>query len=240
MLEQANSSFVTESPSAPFVLIVEDEAQIAQILEGYLRRHGFRTECVADGRSALTVHRVARPNLVLLDIQLPGVNGLDVLRRLRAEATTPVIMLTARAEDLDKLEALSSGADDYIVKPFSPLEMVARVKAVLRRTAMSQTAPSGPIRLGALEVDPQAMVVKVGRRRLNLTPAEYSILEYLARHPNRTFTRSEIIEAVIPESDALERIVDAHVGNLRRKFAAAGAPDMIETVRGSGYRLWLE
>jgi two-component system response regulator AdeR len=229
-----------DNRAAPLVLIVEDEAQIADILEQYLRRHGFRTECVADGRSALTVHRVARPNLVLLDIQLPGVDGMEVLRRIRAEATTPVIMLTARAEDLDKLEALSTGADDYIVKPFSPLEMVARVKAVLRRATMNNGAPTGPIRLGALEVDPQAMVAKVGRKRLNLTPAEYQILEYLARHPNRTFTRSEIIEAVIPDSDALERIVDAHIGNLRRKFTAAGAPELIETVRGSGYRLWLE
>jgi two-component system, OmpR family, response regulator AdeR len=229
-----------ETASAPLVLIVEDETQIAEILEGYLRRHGFRTEWVADGRSALTVHRATRPNLVLLDIQLPGMDGLDVLRRLRAEFTTPVIMLTARAEDLDKLEALSNGADDYIVKPFSPLEMVARVKAVLRRSAMNHELPSGPIRLGVLEVDTRAMVVKVGRKRLTLTPAEYQILEYLARHPNRTFTRSEIIEAVMPQSDALERIVDAHVGNLRRKFASAGAPELIETVRGSGYRLWLE
>jgi two-component system, OmpR family, response regulator AdeR len=178
--------------------------------------------------------------LVLLDIQLPGMDGLEVLRRLRVEAATPVIMLTARTEDLDKLEALHTGADDYIVKPFSPLELVARVKAVLRRAAMNTTASIGPIRLGALEVDPQAMVAKIGKKRLTLTPAEYQILEYLARHPNRTFTRSEIIEAVIPESDALERIVDAHIGNLRRKFTAAGVGELIETVRGSGYRLWME
>jgi two-component system response regulator AdeR len=228
------------APSAPLVLVIEDEDQIAQVLEGYLRRHGFATERVSDGRNALVVHRATRPNLVLLDIQLPGLSGLEILRRLRAEFNTPVIMVTARAEDLDKLEALSGGADDYIVKPFSPLEMVARVKAVLRRSAMSAEAPKGPIRLGALEVDTRAMVAKVGRKRLTLTPAEYQILELLARHPNRTLSRSEIIEAVMPESNALERIVDAHIGNLRRKFAAAGAPDTIETVRGTGYRLWLE
>ncbi len=233
---------LTQTPdgAAPLVLVVEDDRQIAEILEQYLHRHGFRTESVADGRSALTVHRVARPDLVLLDIHLPVLDGLSVLRRLRAEHHTPVIMLTARTEDLDKLEALSAGADDYIVKPFSPLEMIARVKAVLRRTALSQQVSAGPIRLGLLEVDPQAMVARIGRKRLTLTPAEYQILEYFARHPNRTFTRSEIIKAVIPESDALERIVDAHIGNLRRKFVAAGAPEMLETVRGCGYRLWLE
>lgn len=163
----------TPDDAAPLVLVVEDDRQIAEILEQYLHRHGFRTESVADGRSALSVHRIARPDLVLLDIQLPVLDGLSVLRRLRAEHHTPVIMLTARTEDLDKLEALSIGADDYIVKPFSPLEMIARVKAVLRRTALSQQISSGPIRLGLLEVDPQAMVARIGRKRLTLTPAEY-------------------------------------------------------------------
>jgi two-component system, OmpR family, response regulator AdeR len=225
----------------PLVLVVEDEPQIAEVLEQYLRRNGFRTEWVADGRSALTVHRLARPDLVLLDVQMPGIDGMEVIKRIRAEFNTPIIMLTARAEDLDKLEALTLGADDYIVKPFSPIEMLARVKALLRRAAMPQDkASSGPIRLGLLEVDVQAMSVKVGTKRLSLTPTEYSMIEYLARHPNRTFSRSELLEAVVTESDALERIVDAHIYNLRRKFVAAGAPEMIETVRGAGYRLWVE
>ncbi len=229
-----------ETISAPLVLVVEDEPQIAEVLEGYLRRNNFRTEWVADGRSAVTMHRVARPDLVLLDVQMPGIDGIEVLKRIRGEFNTPIIMLTARAEDLDKLEALTLGADDYIVKPFSPIEMIARVKAVLRRAAMSSDKPKGPIRLGPLEVDTSAMVAKIGTLRLSLTPTEYHILEHLARHPNRTFSRSELLESVIPESEAYERIVDAHVYNLRRKFIAAGAPEMIETVRGTGYRLWIE
>jgi two-component system, OmpR family, response regulator AdeR len=236
---------MTDSPkpellASPLILVVEDEPRISEALEQYLHRSNFRTECAADGRSALTIHRTTRPDLVLLDVQLPVMDGIEVLKRIRADFNTPVIMLTARAEDLDKLEALTLGADDYIVKPFSPMEMVARIKAVLRRTTMLKDKAVGPIRLGLLEVDPEAMVVKVGAKRLALTPSEYNIVECLARHPNRTFSRSELLDTVMAESDALERIVDAHISNLRRKFVAAGASELIETVRGMGYRLWVE
>ena len=228
-----------EPQLAPLILVVEDERQIAEVLEGYLRRDGFRTEVALDGHKAVQLHRAARPDLVLLDVQLPGMDGLEVLKKIRESAPTPVIMVTAMAEDLDKLLGLRLGADDYVVKPFSPLEVVARVKAVLRRAGGAQ-AQQGPVRIGNLEIDPVAMVVKVGTNRLDLTLTEYRLLEHLARHPNRTFTRLELLDACLPDSDALERVVDAHLGNVRKKLEGAGAPRLLETVRGVGYRVWLE
>jgi two-component system, OmpR family, response regulator AdeR len=228
-----------EAQLAPLVLVVEDERQIAEVLEGYLRREGFRTESAYDGLTAVKMHRLARPDLVLLDVQLPGMDGLEVLRKIREEAQTPVIMVTAMAEDLDKLLGLRLGADDYVVKPFSPLEVVARVKAVLRRVSQTQM-PKGPIRISNLEIDPTAMTVRVGINRLDLTLTEYRLLEHLARHPNRTFSRNELLEACLPESEALERVVDAHLGNVRKKLEVAGAPKLLETVRGVGYRVWVE
>jgi two-component system, OmpR family, response regulator AdeR len=222
----------------PLVLIVEDEPHIAQVLDGYLKRDGYRTEVAADGQRALELHRAAKPDLVLLDVQLPKVDGLEVLRRIRETALTPVIMVTAMAEDLDKLLGLRMGADDYVVKPFSPLEVVARVKAVLRRVA--QTQPSTPIiRIGALEIDPVGMVAQVGEERLELTLTEFKLLETLCRHTNRTFTRAELLEVALPDSDALERVVDAHLANLRKKLERAGLVELLETVRGVGYRVWV-
>lgn len=226
--------------SSPLVLVVEDEPQIAQMIVQYLLRGGFRTQQALDGLQAVTMQRSIQPDLVLLDIQLPGINGIEVLKRIRATSNTPVIMLTALGEDLDKLEALTLGADDYILKPFSPIEMVARVKAVLRRSALSAGTNTGPIRLGPLEVDVRETLVKIAGKRLSLTPSEYSILEHLALHPNSTVSRSELLEVIVSDSEVHERIIDAHMSNLRRKFIAAGALEMIETVRGIGYRLWHE
>ena len=185
------------------------------------------------------LHRVAKPDLVLLDVQLPGMDGFEVLKKLREERATPVIMVTAMAEDLDKLLGLRMGADDYVVKPFSPLEVVARVKAVLRRAA--QAAPVlQPVRIGALEIDPVGMVAQVFGKRLDLTLTEFKLLEHLARNTNRTFSRTELLEACLPDSEALERVVDAHLGNLRKKLEKAGAGGVLETVRGVGYRVWVE
>ena len=225
----------------PLVLIVEDEPHIAQVLDGYLKRDGYRTELAADGERAVELHRAAKPDLVLLDVQLPKMDGLEVLRRIRETAATPVIMVTAMAEDLDKLLGLRMGADDYVVKPFSPLEVVARVKAVLRR-ASSSGAPQAaqqPLRLGNLEVDPVGLVATVDGKRLDLTLTEFKLLETLCRHTNRTFTRTELLEVALPDSDALERVVDAHLANLRKKLERAGLQDLLETVRGVGYRVWV-
>jgi two-component system response regulator AdeR len=222
------------------VLVVEDEPRIAEVLEAYLRRDGFGTARAADGPAALRLHERLRPDLVLLDVLLPGLDGFAVLRRLRADAlgaSTPVILVTARDEDVDKLVGLRMGADDYVVKPFSPPEVVARVHAVLRRARRVPLDPATTIRLGALEIDTAGTAVRVHGVPLDLTATEYRLLELLARAPRRTFSRAQLLAAALPESAALERVVDAHLGNLRRKLAAAGAPAVVDTVRGFGYRL---
>ena len=219
------------------VLIVEDEPDIADLLEAYLRREQFRTERAGDGSSAVKLHRAARPDLVLLDVNLPVFDGFEVLRRIRETAQTPVIMLTALSQDLDKLLGLKLGADDYVVKPFSPLEVVARVKAVLRRVGLQ--AATQPLRLSNLELDPVAVRVRVAGNPVDVTMTEYRILEHFMRHPNRAFTRTELLEVALPDSDALERAIDTHLGNLRKKLELAGMSDIIQTVRGMGFRLCL-
>lgn len=219
----------------PLVLIVEDEPQIAEILEGYLRSGGYRTERAGDGEAALKLFHAARPDLILLDVLLPEVDGLEVLKAVRAESTTPVIMLTARTEELDKLLALELGADDYVTKPFRPREVMARVKAVLRR---SQPPGRGaPLRVGTLELDPLRASVQIGDQALALTATEFRLLHHLAGSPGRIFNRAELLEAALPESEALERVIDVHLRNLRRKLETADASDMLQTVRGMGYRL---
>ena len=219
------------------VLIVEDETDLAEIIELYLRRENLRTERVTNGLRALEMIQHARPQLVLLDIQLPGMDGLEILRRIRATSNTPVIMMTARAEDLDKLLGLELGADDYVVKPFNPPELVARAKAVLRRSALTATKQD-IFNIGPLELDTMRQIARVAGTRLELTITEFRLLEHLVRHNGRVFNRTELIEAAMPDSDALERVVDQHMKNLRRKLEAAGGGGMLETVRGSGYRLW--
>ncbi len=219
----------------PLVLVVEDEPQIAEILEGYLRSSGYRTERAGDGERALSLFRSAHPDLILLDVMLPRLDGLEVLKAVRAESTTPVIMLTARTEELDKLLSLELGADDYVTKPFRPREVMARVKAVLRRT--QPPGQSVPLRLGALELDPLQASVKVGDAALKLTATEFRLLHHLAEAPGRIFNRAELLEAALPESEALERVIDVHLRNLRKKLEAAGAAEMLQTVRGMGYRL---
>ncbi len=219
----------------PLVLVVEDEPQIAEILEGYLRSSGYRTERAGDGYAALKLVRTARPDLILLDVLLPQMGGLEVLKTVRAESTVPVIMLTARTEELDKLLALELGADDYVTKPFRPREVMARVKAVLRR---SQPPGQGaPLRVGTLELDPLRASVRIGERSLELTATEFRLLHHLAGSPGRIFSRAELLGAALPESEALERVIDVHLRNLRKKLEAVNAADMLQTVRGMGYRL---
>lgn len=219
------------------ILIVEDEPQLAEILDAYARQEGYRTERAADGHSALTLFRAASPDLILLDVMLPGLSGLDVLRSVRQAGQTPVIMVTARAEEIDQIVGLELGADDYVVKPFRPREVMARVKAVLRRTAPNSEETPVPLRVGALEVDRRAVAARVNGEVLNLTPAEFRLLAQLAEAPGRAFTREELLAAALPDSDALERVVDAHLASVRRKLEAARAPHLLHTVRGVGYRL---
>lgn len=221
------------------ILIVEDEPEIAEIIETYLSREGFRVVTAGDGTVGLGHHLRLRPDLVVLDIKLPGQDGYEVLAAIRRRGNTPVIMVTALAEDLDKLQALRIGADDYVVKPFNPFEVVARVKAVLRRSMGVPTERL--LRVGPVTVDLQAYRVTVerdtGPLTLELTKTEFRILSHMAASLGKVFERSELVDACLPEGEALDRTVDSHVSNLRRKLAAAGADGLLTGVRGVGYRL---
>ena len=233
-LEDATSGVTVNA--MPLVLIVEDELTLAQTLELYLRREAYRTERAGDGARALELFRAARPDLMILDLGLPGLDGLEVLKTVRAQSDTPVIILTARDEEVDELLGFGLGADDYLVKPISARKLMARVKAVLRR-AQSTEKQGDVLRVGPLEVDTYGMVAKVEGRALELTPTEFKLLHYLARTPGRAVSRSELYDAAMPESDAFERAVDIHITNVRRKLRLSGADGLIETVRGLGYRL---
>ncbi len=197
-------------------------------------------QVVADGRAALERARSSRPDLIVLDVMLPLVDGLDVCRILRAESDVPILLLTARTTEEDMLLGLDLGADDYLTKPYSPRELTARVRALLRRSGKTAGAAGTPVlRVGELELDTARFEVRVAGRPVPLTAKEFSILETLAREPGRVFTRAQIIERVFGfDRDVLERTVDAHVMNMRRKLEAGpGRTRLLETVYGRGYRL---
>lgn len=221
------------------ILVIEDDPEISEIIETYFVREGFRVITAGDGATGLSHHQRLRPDLVVLDIKLPRQDGYEVLAAIRRVSDTPVIMVTALADDLDKLQALRIGADDYVVKPFNPLEVVARAKAVLRRA--SGRSPDHVLRVGPLNVDPQAhrAVVNTGSEPviLDLTRTEFRILAHMAASPNRVFERSELVDACLPEGEAMDRTVDSHVSNLRRKLTSAGAGNVLTGVRGVGYRI---
>ena len=220
------------------VLVVEDEPQIAAILEAYLKQEGHRVEKAADGRAALTLYRAAKPDLVLLDLMLPGLSGMEVLRAVRADGQTPVILVTARAEETDQVLGLEFGADDYVVKPFRPREVMARVKAVLRRSSRQHEDEAEQVyRIGPLEIDTGAVTARLDGQTLALTPGEFRLLACLAGTPGRAFSRAELLASALPDSDALERVVDAHMAGTRRKLEVVGGRGLLQTVRGVGYRL---
>ena len=222
------------------ILVVDDEPRIVQIARDYLERAGFRVLTAGDGRSVLATARSARPDLIVLDLALPGMDGLDVARALRRESEVPIIMLTARADEADRLVGLELGADDYIVKPFSPKELVARVRAVLRRWDGAR-AGTELVRAGDLVLDVPRMQASIGNRRLDLTPTEFQLLAAMARQPGRIFTRGQLLEAVHGIAvESYERAIDSHVKNLRRKIERDPAsPEIVQTVLGGGYRLGL-
>jgi two-component system alkaline phosphatase synthesis response regulator PhoP len=219
--------------SAPHsILIVEDDASTAESLELYLRNDGFEVTIASDGVSGLAEARSGRHALVLLDLMLPGMYGMDVCRNLRAQSTVPVIMLTARTLEDDQVRGLDLGADDYITKPFSPRQVVARIRSVLRRQSLESSAP---LSSGVLVVDPGAARATVEGRDVHLTPTELRILHLLMRTAGRVLTRSGILDyAFDSDFDGSDRTVDVHVKNMRRKLGAAGSS--IETVFGIGYR----
>jgi two-component system, OmpR family, response regulator AdeR len=218
------------------VLVVEDDRDIADTLELYLRSDGHRVERAHDGRRALEIFQAVSPDIVLLDIGLPEVDGLEVLRVIRARSSTPVLLVTARREEVDELLGLGLGADDYVTKPFNARSLLARVKAVLRRS-QGETLPSPVHHVGPISIDLDRVEATVGDVPLALTPTEFRLLAALAAAPGKALSRDELIERALPESDALERTVDGHLKNVRKKLAEAGVGAMLETVRGIGYRL---
>ena len=214
------------------VFVVEDEADIASVLVDYLRAASFEPVHFADGEAALQAALADPPALLLLDLMLPGRDGLDVLRALRERGATPVILLTARVEEVDRLLGLDLGADDYICKPFSPREVIARARAVLRRTgAAGRQEDTG------LQLDEDARCALVGGQRVALTPKEFGLLATLAARPGRIYSRAQLLDQVYPDGlDATERTVDSHIKNLRRKLgAAAPGHEWIRSVYGLGF-----
>ena len=221
------------------ILVVDDEPKIADLARDYLEHAGFTVRTAADGAAALAAVRRDRPDLVVLDLGLPGVDGLDVTRAIRRDSNLPVIMLTARDDELDKLVGLELGADDYLTKPFSPRELVARVRAVLRRAdAASEPRGDELIRAGDLTLDLPRMRADLGDRSIDLTPTEFALLAALARQPGRIFTRSQLLDAVHGVAfESYERAIDTHIKNIRRKLEPdPRRPVHVLTVYGVGYR----
>ncbi|MCH3958408.1 MAG: response regulator transcription factor [Selenomonas sp.] len=221
------------------ILAVDDEDSIRELLELQLKRNGYETLTAADGQAAL--EQAAQADLVLLDVMLPGIDGFEVCRRLKADPSTqaiPVIMLTAKSEEIDKVLGLELGADDYMVKPFSVRELLARIKAVLRRSQGSQPAAEQQLTIGPLVMDFSSYTARLGSERLMLTPKEYELLKLLVTNPGRAFMRDELLERVWGyEYYGDTRTVDVHIRHLRAKLAAIPElAEAIETVRGVGYR----
>ncbi len=222
------------------ILIVEDDFAAAEVLQAYLERDGFLISLVSNGRQALEQHARWRPDLVLLDIMLPVLSGNEVLNAIRQHAATPVIMVTAVGHETNRINSLLFGADDYVVKPYNPGEVVARVFAVLRRCRGGGLGQSRVLQYGNLTADLDAALASIDiggiRHPLDLTRAEFNLLAGMLASPTRMFTRSELLASCLPGSDAMDRVVDAHLHNLRRKLNRAGISNVLLSVRGLGYR----
>ena len=227
------------------ILVVDDEPKLVRVVREYLEHDGYRVVSAGDGREALERFRQERPDLVVLDVMLPELDGLEVCRRIRRDSAVPILMLTARAEEVDELIGLELGADDYVAKPFSPRTLLARVRSVLRRAVPAEEYEAGgseaPLSVGPLRVDPSRHEATWNGAPLALTPTEFRLLWALARRPGRVFGRLELLERIQGEAYAgYERTVDAHVKNLRKKLAGAGgdgAAESVATVPGVGYKL---
>jgi two-component system, OmpR family, response regulator BaeR len=223
------------------VLVVEDEAKLAALLSDYLRAAGFEPLVAADGRTALTLFASASPCVVLLDLNLPGLDGMEVCRTLRLDSAVPILMLTARVDEIDRIIGLEVGADDYLCKPYSPREVVARVRALVRRSAgrLSAAASHPRVAVGGFWLDDAGQRAWWGEHSLPLTPIEWRLLRTLLQHPGRVFARAQLLDAIHADfRDVSDRAVDSHVKNLRRKLQVVQpGPECIATVYGVGYRL---
>jgi two-component system alkaline phosphatase synthesis response regulator PhoP len=226
------------TPDMKHILVVDDEPRIAEIARDYLERAGFRATVAGNGADALALARTKRPDLIVLDLGLPHMDGLDVTRALRKQSNVPIIMLTARVDESDKLIGLELGADDYVTKPFSPKELVARVRAVFRR--IDTASERGEVvRAGDLTLDKRRMQASVGAQTIELTSTEFELLATLAGQPGRVFTRAQLLDAIRGvEVESFDRAIDAHVKNLRRKLEPDPRnPRYVLTVHGVGYKL---
>jgi two-component system alkaline phosphatase synthesis response regulator PhoP len=219
------------------ILIVDDEYQIIKVLKAYLEQTGFEVIAASDGKAALAAFQHDKPDFMILDLNLPGMDGLDVCRAVRQQSNIPILMLTARVEEADKLIGLELGADDYVVKPFSPREVVARVRAIFRR-GEGEPARQAIIRAGSLEINLEQHAVTLGEKAVDLTPTEFEILVVLARQPRRVFTRLQIMEQAQGSAfEGYERTIDAHIKNIRLKLEPdPKKPVFIHTVFGVGYK----
>jgi two-component system alkaline phosphatase synthesis response regulator PhoP len=220
------------------VLIIEDESDLSIVLKDYLERAGYEVLTAETGDQGFTLWQEQHPDMVLLDLNLPGMDGIDIARKIRRKDDTPIIMVTARVEELDRLLGLELGADDYITKPYSPREVVARVKAVLRRVEKSAEKPLDTITISDLKIDSEAFLVQQSGTDVELTPTEFSLLMTLARQPGRVFSRLQLLEASQGVAyEGYERSIDTHIKNLRTKLGDdSKEPKYIETVFGVGYR----
>ena len=221
------------------VLIVDDDAKIVELVKLYLIRDGYGVITAYDGTTALKLARESHPDLIVLDIMLPGIDGLEICRILRQESSVPIVLLTARTTEQDRILGLDMGADDYIIKPFSPKELAARVRAVFRRTA-ADAQDMGPqeLKFGKLSVNFLKHEAYLADKSINLTPVEFKLLGVMIKEPNRVFSRGQLIEKVLGyDFDGFDRTIDVHILNLRRKLEPdAGKPTFIKTVYGSGYK----
>lgn len=221
------------------VLIVEDDRKTASLVALYLEREGFKTISAYDGKKALELAQQYHPIFVILDLMLPSVDGWEICRELRRSSEVPILILTAREEEMDRVLGLSLGADDYVVKPFSPRELVARVKAILRRVRQHTAKKQPPLSLGALTLNHEKRRVTLKGQPVSLTLSEYKLLETLMTAPGRVFTREELLNSLYPTGESvIDRVIDVHIGKLRQKIEDdATRPRYIQTVRGLGYRL---
>lgn len=227
---------MTTAPTVGKILIVEDEPHLSAVLNDYLQAAGFSCRQVDDGAVAVRAFESETPDLVILDLTLPNRDGIDICRDLRAQSDVPIIMVTARVEEIDRLLGLEVGADDYVCKPFSPREVVARVRTVLSRYQRSATAPNESASVG-LHIDEGARRITLHGRDLKLTQVEFQLLRTMAKSPGRVYSRDQLMDRLYADGrDIIDRTIDSHIRNLRRKLEVAGGEDWIRSVYGAGYR----
>lgn len=229
---------MTLSPTAPSILIVEDDHNTAALVATYVEKEGFQALIAEDGEQGLDMALAQGPSLVVLDVMLPKMDGWQVCRKLREKSDVPILMLTAREEEFDRVLGLTLGADDYVVKPFSPRELVERIKAILRRARPSQTNRRGILTQGEVTMDTEKHKVSVGATAVELTGTEYKLLHVLMSAPGRVFSRDEMLNHFYPDGEVVvDRVIDVHIGKLRQKIEPdPSRPKYIQTVRGFGYR----